>query len=210
MPTSFPRLRTDARRNRRLVVDAATTVFLEQGPDAPLDAVARAAGVGIGTLYRRFPRREDLLAAVYEGILVHVLDDVRAARDTSPTAWDGLLRATGWTPSIRKILHLARGTGGAEVLASASAPRLREHLDAMLVLITELVENAKAEGTLRPDVETGDIVLMTAALSRSLPLDGDDAENAYRRAHAILADGLRQVGASVLPGAPVSLDDLPL
>lgn len=205
-----PRLRADARRNRGRVVDAATALFLEHGPDAPLEGVARAAGVGIGTLYRHFPGRDDLLAAVFEDLMADVVDDVRAARDSAPTAWDGLVRATGWTPSIRRILHLARGRRVEDVLTSASAPALRGHLDEMLTLITDLVERAQAEGSMRRDVGAGDVVLMTGALSRSLPLDGDAAANAYTRAHAILAAGLRADAALPLPGAPVSLADLPL
>lgn len=203
-------LRSDARRNRDLIVTAATAHFLEHGPEAPLDAVARAAGVGIGTLYRRFPTRADLLSAVIERLLEDVVEDARAARDTAATPWDGLMQATSWSRSIRSILRVARGPAVAKVMASPAHTTLHAQLDEMLAVIDGLVRAAQADGSMRPDVSAGDVVLVTSAVSRSLPLDGDAAANAYSRAHAILAAGLRAEAAETLPGTPVGLSDLTL
>src|SRR2546428_5166844 len=72
-------LRADARRNREHVLAAAREVFVEQGADAPLDEIARRAGVGIATLYRRFPDREALLRAVALDVLARAGDEARAA-----------------------------------------------------------------------------------------------------------------------------------
>jgi AcrR family transcriptional regulator len=203
-------LRSDARRNRDLIVTAATAHFLEHGPDAPLDAVARAAGVGIGTLYRRFPTRDALLGAVLEQLLDDVVMDVRAARDSAATPWDGLMQATSWSRSIRTILRVARGPVVTRLTTSDTFAPLRDALAEMLTIIDGLVRAAQADGTMRTDVSAGDIVLVTSAVSRSLPHDGDAAANAYSRAHAILAAGLRANGATPLPGHPVGLADLPL
>src|SRR5829696_9084994 len=77
MASTEPRaLRADAERNRRRILDAARDVFAENGLGVGVDAVARAAGVGVGTLYRRFPTKQDLLAAVIEDGICHLADRV--------------------------------------------------------------------------------------------------------------------------------------
>src|SRR3954452_7770297 len=88
MPTSDRSLRADAERNRERILAAAREVFAERGLDAPFDAIAQRAGVGQATLYRRFPRREDLIAACFAPKLAEyaeVLDDALAL----PDAWAG-------------------------------------------------------------------------------------------------------------------------
>src|SRR5882724_12007994 len=69
-----PRMRADARRSRAKLIDAATIAFAENGADAPLEDIARRAGVGIGTLYRHFPTRTDLQAAVFRSQVIAVCD----------------------------------------------------------------------------------------------------------------------------------------
>src|SRR3954466_8573031 len=82
------RLRADAARNREAIVEAARAVFAEQGLDAPLDEIARRAGTGNATLYRRFPTREDLVAAVFAERMVEQLSAVEAGL-ANPDAWGG-------------------------------------------------------------------------------------------------------------------------
>src|SRR3954454_19562531 len=81
-------LRADAARNRSALVEAAREVFAEQGLDAPLDEIARRAGTGNATLYRRFPTRTDLLAAVFAERMVEQLHAVEAGL-ANPDPWDG-------------------------------------------------------------------------------------------------------------------------
>src|SRR5205814_1799803 len=78
------RLRADARRNREQILLTARDVFVELGPEAPFDAIARRAGVGIATLYRRFPDRQALLRAVVLDVLGHVAREARAALVEEP------------------------------------------------------------------------------------------------------------------------------
>src|SRR5262245_9119509 len=85
-------LRADARRNRERVLEAARDVFVEQGPDAPLDEVARRAGVGVATLYRRFPDRASLSRAVALDVLQRAGREARAAEAEEPDAFRGLAR----------------------------------------------------------------------------------------------------------------------
>src|SRR5829696_9880810 len=97
MASTEPRaLRADAERNRRRILDAARSVFAEHGLGVGVDAVARAAGVGVGTIYRRFPTKQDLLAAVVEdGILrlADAIDEIAATTDDPWEAFAGAVRA---------------------------------------------------------------------------------------------------------------------
>src|SRR5437588_9177263 len=85
-------LRADARRNRDQVLAAARDVFVEQGPDAALDEVARRAGVGIATLYRRFPAREALMRAVALDVLARTAAAAQQAEAEEPDAFEALAR----------------------------------------------------------------------------------------------------------------------
>ncbi|HEX2033901.1 MAG TPA: helix-turn-helix domain-containing protein [Chloroflexota bacterium] len=86
------RLRADARRNRDRLLLAARDVFVERGTGAPLDEIARRAGVGIGTLYRRFPARQALLRAVALDVWRQVADEARRALAEEPDAFKALTR----------------------------------------------------------------------------------------------------------------------
>jgi len=200
-------LRADARRNRDRVVAAATQLFIDIGPDVPLDAVARAAGVGIGTLYRRFPDRDALVHAVVSDALDAVLVDVSRADDATGSAWDNLVRALGWSPSLRVILRLIDlPTAAGDILPSD--PHVAQVRDGLIEQIEKLVDAAHREGTLRPDVTAGDVLLLMSAVSRALPAASDEAENAYVRAHALVLAGLRAADHPPLPGRPVLVSDL--
>src|SRR5438132_10123908 len=85
-------LRADALRNRELILGAARDVFVEQGADAPLDEIARRAGVGIATLYRRFPERQDLMRAVVVDVLTRARDEARRAQAEESNAFEALAR----------------------------------------------------------------------------------------------------------------------
>src|SRR5258708_7601532 len=84
------RLRADARRNRDQILSAARDVFVEVGPGAPFDAIARRAGVGIATLYRRFPDRQALMRAVVLDVVGHVGHEARVALSEEPDAFTAL------------------------------------------------------------------------------------------------------------------------
>src|ERR1700687_3740554 len=91
--SKYPKgLRADARRNRQQVLAAAAQVFVEQGADSPLDEIARRAGVGIATLYRRFPARAALWRAVPLDAMARTADEARAAEAEEADPFDGLAR----------------------------------------------------------------------------------------------------------------------
>lgn len=215
---SEPVLRADAQRNRDQVVAAATSLFLEVGPDVALETVAREAGVGIGTLYRRFPDREALLRAVLQDALEGLLTDMRSARDGEPTAWAALVGALGWSHRLRVVLTLTGSLTGpttGPTTTAGSADRAHDtglvHVrDELVDLVDELVGAAQREGSLRSDVATGDVILLMAAVSRGLPRRTASAANAYTRAHALVLDALRAPAATRLPGEPTRVGDLPI
>jgi AcrR family transcriptional regulator len=201
-------LRADARRNHDQILRAATDVFVDRGPDAPLDEIARRAGVGNATLYRRFPDRQALLRAVVVDVYVRVLAEARLAVSEEPDAFSALARY------MRRALELRIGaimpalTG--EVTPDQEILRLRHEL---VLLIGHLLDVAHADETLRPEVTFGDIGPMLIRLSRPLPgrlpRDLDDAL-AHRQLE-VLIDGLRAVpgrAPGTLPGPALTIDDL--
>ncbi|MFJ9904473.1 TetR/AcrR family transcriptional regulator [Streptomyces sp. NPDC101152] len=197
-------LRRDARRNRDQLVDAAHEVFAEQGLDAPLDVIARRAGVGNATLYRHFPSRAALVDAVFRDQLGQTTAAGERARN-APDAWTGL---TGYLRAVFTTLAADRGTNdlmttrvqGVQALDAVHAHN-RETLELLL-------ERGRAEGTVRADVGTEDVLFALAALGRAVPaLTAVTAPDAWRRPVALLLDGLRPAPAP-LPGAALDAGQL--
>jgi AcrR family transcriptional regulator len=202
------RLRADAWRNRERILAAARDVFAEQGPDAPLDEIARRAGLGIGTLYRRFPDRGALIRQVVLDVLTRAAEESAAARDQEPDPFRALARY------LHRMLDLRIGIAipsllGRVSLAETGLAAARERLTAVA---TAVVAAAHRAGTLRPDVTFGDLGLLVMRLSRPLPgpfsaeLDRDLAH----RQLDLLIDGLRadRPAATPLPGPALDLAEL--
>jgi len=191
VPVVVDELRADARRNRAAILTAATRVFTESGQDVALDEIARAAGVGIATLYRRFPDRESLVHAVLVENLGAVLAEVRAARLEEASAWDGLVRAVGYSTALKLLFRLASAPSPAARRVIASDTTLRDMRRQAIELIDELVRGAQDEGSLRRDVRVADVVHLMAALAHAHRADDPRADAAFVRARAIVLDGLR-------------------
>jgi AcrR family transcriptional regulator len=181
-------LRADARRNRDRIVAAALDLFLDKGIDVPLDDVARRAGVGIGTLYRRFPDRDALIAATAHEGLSRLAEIARAAWDEEPDAWHALgrflhgcteLRLGALQSAIEPHLH---DTIRAD-------PGLRAPRQVIIDLIDEMTAAAHAEGTLRPDAGPAEVGLMMTLQVYAPP--GVPRDQAVRRVVGIMLDGLR-------------------
>jgi AcrR family transcriptional regulator len=183
-------LRADAERNRRRIVDAATEVFGEQGLDAPLDEVARRAGVGIATLYRRYPTREAIVVAC----LKSRLDEYGAALDealAAPDAW------TGFCQFIERACAMQAEDRGTQDLLTTSFPtargvrtqRAREYRR-----FAELVRRAQRQGALRPDFVTEDFVLLLMANAGVVRTTRDPAPQAWRRFARLMIDAFRTEG----------------
>lgn len=141
-------MRADARRNRDRILEAARDVVAERGTDAPMELIARRAGVGVGTLYRRFPDRSALLAALAEQYVHELMDALDRAVAAEPDAW-AAVRAF--------VVHSVKKSRGAvaTALAGTSAPQARQ---ALVQRLDSLVLQAQADGAMRSDVDTGDLM----------------------------------------------------
>ena len=194
------RLRADAVRNRDAIVAVARDVFAEQGLEAPLEAIAARAGVGIATLYRRFPTREKLVAAALtEKVAEYAEAAERALAVADP--W------SGFAGYVQRICELQAGDRGLSDLLSMtlSADEQIEQLrrKANDRVIT-LIERAKADGTLRQDFAGEDLVLLLIATAAVMHVTGADAPGAWRRFVALALDAFRRQDSPGLPEPPTT------
>jgi AcrR family transcriptional regulator len=193
------RLRVDAERNRAAVLDAAREVFAEQGLEAPLEEIALRAGVGIATLYRRFPTRAQLVAAA----LVDKVSQYAEAAEQAlavPDPWAGFASFT------ERICELQAGDRGLSDLLSMALPA-GEHIERLRRLagdrVAQLVERAKAAGKLRQDFASEDLVLLLIAHAAVVHVTRQDAPDAWRRFVALMLDAFgHQDEKSSLPTPP--------
>ena len=180
-------LRADAARNRRQLVDAARVAFAERGLDAPLDEIARRAGVGNATLYRRFPTRCALIAAVF----VDTLEDVVAACE------DALAEADPWEAFAGHLVLLCELQAGNRALADllvshvSGLPELEQLRGRALEGLTRLIDRAQASGDLRADFRHEDVVVLLMANAGLLERTVGTAPTAWRRHLGYFLDGLR-------------------
>jgi len=201
------RLRADAVRNRERLLAAARDVIVEQGADAPLDEIARRAGVGIATLYRRFPDRPALLHEVALDLLGRSTHEASTALAAEPDAFAALAR----------YLHRALDLGISAVMpALIGQLRLDEELltarRASAKAVEAIVAAARADGSLSGDVTSGDVGLLLVRLARPLPGPFPPVVNrrlAHRHLDLVL-DGLRSRAAPEAPlaGPAMTFDDL--
>ncbi len=196
-------LRRDAERNRALILDAAREVFAAQGLDAGFDEIARAAGVGVGTVYRRFPERGDLVEALFEQEVDAVVE--RAEQSAAdPDAWRGLRDFLRWGVEAQ-----AADRGLAQVLAAAGRghERVAAGRQRLRPAVQALVERAQRAGVLRDDVTELDIGIAVAMLSQ---IGGPQRAELRERYLVLVLDGLavQRAAPSPLPAAPASEEDL--
>ncbi|MBI0383446.1 TetR/AcrR family transcriptional regulator [Streptomyces albiflaviniger] len=212
-------MRVDAQRNLEHVLRAAREVFGELGYGAPMEDVARRARVGVGTVYRRFPSKDVLVRRIAEEETARLTDQARAALGQENEPWSALARflrtsvASGagrlLPPQVLRVgvdveteIRLPQQRQAA--LAAPAQPELRlverpmvaedEPDDAgaaaLLEVVGQLVERARAAGELRPDVTVADVLLVIATAAPSLP-DAAQQAAASARLLDILLDGLR-------------------
>ncbi|MFG1694815.1 TetR/AcrR family transcriptional regulator [Nonomuraea sp. NPDC049309] len=199
-------LRSDAARNRDKLLLAATEIFADRGLDAPLEHIARRAGVSIGTLYNHFPTREALLAAVLPGRLA-ALERITEAALADPDPWDGFVTFLEGLFTLQSQDHglndaLTRGfTLATDVLDVCK----QGFLDA-----ERIVARAKEAGRLRADFGMPDLVTLIWAMSQVIRESMDTAPDTWRRCLSFFLDGLRAEAAHpLLPGAPTLTDNRP-
>lgn len=191
-------LRADAARNRAAIVQAAREVFAEQGLDAPLDDIARRAGTGNATLYRRFPARGDLIEAVFAERMVEELNAVEAGL-ADPDAWGGF---ASYVTTVGVMQARDRGIADLVTMDVTRAPEIDALRARAFEGLVTLVARAHAAGALRADFTTQDVVLLLMANAGLVERAHAIAEGASARLVHLLLDGLRASAATEGPQAP--------
>jgi AcrR family transcriptional regulator len=193
-------LRRDAERNRDRIVEAARIAFAADGIDVSVEEIARRAGVGMGTLYRRFPTKGDLVDAVLEDAFAEVCQAARSALD----AHDGW---SAFTTFLERVFELhVRNRGLKDVIASGQHDlrRLEALRAQMRPLVSEVVARAQAQGTLRNDFAAEDVPMLFWTGGRVAEVTSDVAPDLWRRYLGFLLDGLRADAATPLPTPPLT------
>jgi AcrR family transcriptional regulator len=180
-------LRRDAERNRQRILAAAAEVFTERGLDATLDEVARAARVGIGTVYRRFPDKESLIRALFRE-RIDALVTVAERCCTVADPWQGLVSYLQFAAAamaddlaLRQLMMF--GTYDREQVCYAR--------DRMRPVVTRLVGRAQDSGDLRADFEATDVKMIAFMLGSVAEYAAAVTPQVWRRYLALLLDGLR-------------------
>jgi AcrR family transcriptional regulator len=181
--------RADAIRNRERVLEAANVVFSAGGPDASLEAVARAAGVGIGTLYRHFPTREALFEAVYRREVQHLADLAEQLKQEAKPI-DALRH---WMRSNVKFVATKKGMSAALALAAYKNSELFSYsFDRLTRAVDGLLDRAIAAGEIRDDISPED--LLRALVGMCYMYDQPGWQTSVLRLVDVFIDGLRNRG----------------
>jgi AcrR family transcriptional regulator len=191
-------LRADAQLNRDRILNAAAKLFAERGLSVPLEEIAGHAGVGVATLYRRFPTRADLAAAAFERNISQYTDAVDRAL-ANPRPWDGF-RAL-----VFEACELQAGDASLRDLLTTAFPAssaIERRINEAVGKVKELIARAQDEGSLRPDVVVADVVVMLLANAGVLKATGEAAPDAWRRFAALMLDAFRARPDAPLPPAP--------
>ncbi len=180
-------LRKDAVRNRQRVIDAARDLFATRGLSATLNDVAHHGGIGVGTVYRRFPTKEELFEAIFED----AIDEIAAMADEGlefDDSWQGFAwfieqmgQQTATDRGLREILYGQSGCGN-----RVDAARTR-----LVPKLAKLVERAQKDGYLRPGISDSDMPILGLLAGTVSEFAGHVNADLWRRYVAIFLDGLR-------------------
>jgi AcrR family transcriptional regulator len=195
VPNALP-LRADAQRNLERILVAAREAFAEGGLDVGVEEIARRAGVGKATFFRRFPTKEALVVAVYDGFVVEVEEAVDRALAEHPDEPLGPLRAF-----LEHSMHTQAGNKAFfEAVATKFVPPV-DMTDRVMAAVERVMAPAHDAGALRPGVEPGDISTATKMLGAAIrPMEGVLlCEAAWTRYLDVVLSGLT-AGDTPLPG----------
>jgi AcrR family transcriptional regulator len=190
-PATRP-LRRDAERNRQLILDTAKAVFAHRGLEASLDEVAHEAGLGVGTVYRRFPNRDALIDALIDDMLASV-ERIVAESLALPRAWDGLvhfmtamLESQGRDKALRDLM-LSRQ----KHLDQCEADKDDVFRKTVEPALYDLIDRAKTAGDLRPDAAPTDVGVLLISAIGVVDFTAPADTEVWRRHLTVLIDGLR-------------------
>lgn len=179
-------LRSDARRNRDRLIETAAQAFSHSGVDTSLEAIAREAGVGAGTLYRHFPTREVLIEAVYrhevEG-LVSAADELSRTREPDEALAEWMQRFVGYMATKRGMRDSLR------LLLESNSPLFAQTSGAVPLAFKSLMEKAARAGSIRTDANSADVLHALSSIYSAS--DGADWQDRSKRLVGLIMDGLR-------------------
>jgi AcrR family transcriptional regulator len=196
-PTERP-LRRDAERNRQRILDAARVVFAERGLSGSHDDIAREAGVGVGTVYRRFPDKEQLIDALFEARIQEIADVARAAAD-NPDPWEALV---GFLVHAQELQSEDRGLKEIVLGGARGAERAVAARSLIAPLVAQVLQRAKDAGAVRSDIELTDLPLIQLAIGTIAESSRDIAPEVWRRMMTVVLDGLRAECAATELASP--------
>ncbi|WP_151476107.1 TetR/AcrR family transcriptional regulator [Streptomyces albicerus] len=191
-------LRSDAERNRERIIAAGRTVFRRDGLNASMASVARGAGVGIATILRHFPAKDELVAAVFTDRMDAYADAVAVALE-DPDPWQGFAAFIETACAMQAADH-----GFADVLTTTfpSAKALEQRRNEACEAVVQLIDRAKATGRLREDFAPSDLVLLHMANAGVVGATGEAAPDAWRRVVALLIQSFEAPARGPLPAPP--------
>lgn len=204
MPARTKPLRADAARNRDRLLAAADQLFAERGLDAPLDEIARRAGVSIGTLYNHFATREAFFDALFPERLA-AFDELAATALADPDAWNGF---AGFVEGMFAMQAQDRGLNDALAQRFPLATEVNEVCHRGFQHVERVIERAKDSGQLRPDFEPPDMVTLIWAMSQVIRESMETSPHAWRRCLGFFLDGLRADAAHPIPVSALTRQEL--
>lgn len=191
-------LRSDAERNRDRILDAARRLYAVEGLGVSMAAVAREAGVGIATLFRRFATQDDLIAAVFADRMAAYGEAIEAAL-ADPDPWRGF---TAYVETVCAMQAADRGFAEVLTMTFPTAKALEACRDRTYERFVELIANAKATGRLREDFTPEDMPLLLMANAGVVAVTGEAAPEAWRRLVGFLIQAFAVSDPDPLPPAP--------
>jgi AcrR family transcriptional regulator len=200
-PAGARGLRADAARNRAAILAVARDVFAEQGLEAPLEVIAARAGVGIATLYRRFPTREKLVAAALVEKIAQYAEAAEQALEV-PDPWAGF---AWFVQRICELQACDRGLGDLLSMTLSAGEQIEQLRRTANENVIALIDRAKASGTLRDDFVGEDLLLLLIATAAVMQVTRADAPDAWRRFVALALDAFRGQDSAGLPEPPTTV-----
>ena len=199
-------LRKDAERNRQRILVAARELFAERGLEVTMDDIAHHAGVGVGTVYRRFPDRELLIDALFEDTLERMVALAREACKIEDP-WEGFVYF------LERALEMQTSNRGLKALLFSTAhgrERVAEARARITPVASQLLRRAQESGDVRPDITDTDMPLVSLSLGTTNDFAGHVEPEIWRRHLGIVLDGLRtrRDAPSKLPVEPMAEEEL--
>ena len=191
-------LRADAERNRERIIGAARALFAERGIEVTMEEVARRAGVGVATLYRRFPTRADLVAGAFEEKMWRFADGARMAL-TDPDPWHGFCR---YVRSLCAMQAADRGFSDVLTMTFPSVARFEAARVQAFADFSELTKRAREAGSLREDFVPEDLIILLMASAGVVAATGKAAPRSAPRLIGYLLQAFAAPGAAPLPPPP--------